>query len=456
MKVKRFEEGGSFTELGGSMDIVGGVVKGIYGVKQLREANREYDRAKAAAPSLDTPAQFYDNYKNAYDSELARIEMDAIQGNVATSVQALQGAGGRALVGGLGAAVATSQAAQNRMLNQERQARMVAGAQLAQAEESAIVRKEKRNQQEIAQAQAAAAAARQNIAGGITDVATGALAGGFKPFTEAAKKAGGFVIDSRDKFSQFMTEREIKKTRDAVGGFGLGETNENMQNFILNQNARIQDVAGSWDDYYSKKNMENMVSGLKKPMASVVENVDRQAMLQAQLVSDATKSAVAVSDQTSQYSGVGGAMAFSGQGYGILGGAAAAVGNTLGGAGGSFQGGSNAIDYNLQQIQATPYNPNGFIDPVSGQYIASPNAGAGMDFGIKSIPGTYKHGGMMTSGSFNHSSNPIDIVQDGVKVGEATGGEYILNPEQAARLKKESSYARKLFKQFEKNAKKNK
>lgn len=456
MKVKRFEKGGSFTELGGSMDIVGGVVKGIYGVKQLRDANREYDRAKAAAPSLDTPAQFYDNYRNAYDSELARIEMDAIQGNVATSVQALQGAGGRALVGGLGAAVATSQAAQNRMLNQERQARMVAGSQLAQAEESAIVRKEKRSQQEIAQAQAAAAAARQNIVGGITDVATGALAGGLKPFAEAAKKAGGFVIDSRDKFSQFMTDREIKKTRDAVGGFGLGETNENIQNFILNQNAHIQDVANSWNDYYSKKNMENMVSGLKKPIASVVENVDRQAMLQAQLVSDATKSAVAVSDQTSQYSGVGGAMAFNGQGYGILGGVAATVGNTLGGAGGSFQGGSNAIDYNLKQIQATPYNPNGFIDPVSGQYIAAPNAGAGMDFGIKSIPGTYKHGGMMTSGSFNHSSNPIDIVQDGVKVGEATGGEYILNPEQAARLKKESSYARKLFKQFEKNAKKNK
>ena len=40
MKLKRFEEGGSFTELGGSMDILGGAVKSIYGVKQLREANR--------------------------------------------------------------------------------------------------------------------------------------------------------------------------------------------------------------------------------------------------------------------------------------------------------------------------------------------------------------------------------------------------------------------------------
>ena len=99
---------------------------------------------------------------------------------------------------------------------------------------------------------------------------------------------------------------------------------------------------------------------------------------------------------------------------------------------------------------------NGFIDPVTGQFIAAPNAGAGFDTGIKSIPGTYKQGGMMTNGSFSHSSNPIDIVQNGVKVGEATGGEYILNPEQAAKIKKESSFARKLFKQFEKKAKSNK
>lgn len=454
MKVKRFEEGGSFTELGGSMDIVGGVVKGIYGVKQLRDANREYDRAKAAAPSLDTPAQFYDNYRNAYDSELARIEMDAIQGNVATSVQALQGAGGRALVGGLGAAVATSQSAQNKMLNQERQARMVAGSQLAQAESQSIARKEARSQQELQQAQAAAAAARQNIVGGITDVATGALAGGLTPFVAGAKKAGKFLADTPGKFSDFMTNREIKKTRKAIG---YGETNENMQNFILNQNQYIQDVAKSWQNHGLKDigTKGKYGDGFERPaMSSVLENVDRSAMMQAQLASEARASAVAVSDQTSQYSGVGGAMAFNGQGYGILGGTAAVVGNTLGGAGGSFQGGSNAIDYNLQQIQATPYNPNGFIDPVTGQFVSSPNNGAGADFGIKSIPGTYKQGGMMTKGNFSHESNPIDIVQDGVKVGEATGGEYILNPEQAAKVKKESSYARRLFKQFEKKAKK--
>jgi hypothetical protein len=48
------------------------------------------------------------------------------------------------------------------------------------------------------------------------------------------------------------------------------------------------------------------------------------------------------------------------------------------------------------------------------------------------------------------------LVQNGQKVGEATGGEYIVNPSQAKAIAKQSSYAKKLFKKFEKNAKKNK
>jgi len=60
-------------------------------------------------------------------------------------------------------------------------------------------------------------------------------------------------------------------------------------------------------------------------------------------------------------------------------------------------------------------------------------------------------GGKMTKGSFNHDTNPIDIVQKGVKVGEMTGGEVILNPKQQAKLSKESAYFRKLLKKFNKN-----
>ena len=87
----------------------------------VAKARAEFERARAAAPSLETPSQYYENYKNAYDSELARMQDDDDSSNLATSVQALQGAGGSALVGGLSQATAQSQAAQNQMLAQERQ-----------------------------------------------------------------------------------------------------------------------------------------------------------------------------------------------------------------------------------------------------------------------------------------------------------------------------------------------
>jgi hypothetical protein len=62
----------------------------------------------------------------------------------------------------------------------------------------------------------------------------------------------------------------------------------------------------------------------------------------------------------------------------------------------------------------------------------------------------FNDGGKMTKGAFNHKTNPIDIVQAGKKVGEMTGSEVILNPEQQKRLSKESAYFRSLLKKFNK------
>lgn len=47
-----------------------------------------------------------------------------------------------------------------------------------------------------------------------------------------------------------------------------------------------------------------------------------------------------------------------------------------------------------------------------------------------------KGGAFKTPGAYSHSKNPIDLVQNGKKIGEATGGEYIFNPKQAKNLKK--------------------
>jgi hypothetical protein len=62
---------------------------------------------------------------------------------------------------------------------------------------------------------------------------------------------------------------------------------------------------------------------------------------------------------------------------------------------------------------------------------------------IESVGGTpdYKEGGKIdkdggvTPGEFNHSSNPIDLVKDGKKIGEATGGELILPPDDVEEIR---------------------
>ena len=65
-----------------------------------------------------------------------------------------------------------------------------------------------------------------------------------------------------------------------------------------------------------------------------------------------------------------------------------------------------------------------------------------------------------TPGEFSHKSNPIDLVRNGAKIGEATGGELIFNPEQSGKLETLAAeggtelhkYLRGLFKKFNKKS----
>ncbi len=71
----------------------------------------------------------------------------------------------------------------------------------------------------------------------------------------------------------------------------------------------------------------------------------------------------------------------------------------------------------------------------------------------------FKAGGVQkTPGEFSHAKNPIDIMKDGAKIGEMTGGEYIFNPRQASTLQSLASkggsplhkYVRNLLNEFDK------
>jgi len=111
-----------------------------------------------------------------------------------------------------------------------------------------------------------------------------------------------------------------------------------------------------------------------------------------------------------------------------------------GGAGGSGLGGSGGGGFNLGQNMMGGFNnTGGYQFPTGG-------------FGSYNFGGGSGKNGMKTPGQFSHASNPINLMQNGAKVGEVTGGEYVVNPEQARKIAEQSKYARMLFRKFDKNA----
>jgi len=423
--IEKLAQMGSMAAGGGYAQAALGGAQTIYGLTQLPKAKAEFERAQAAAPSLDTPAQFYENYKNAYDSALAGMQNDAIQANLATSVQALQGAGGRALVGGLTQATNQSLSAQNQMLAQERQMRMAAGQQLAAAQERAIGRKEARSQQEIAYANQAYQAALGNIGSGLASAGEGLMygisAGGGLNIGKQGGKEQGYKVATKKEFNEAVDQ--------------VSENALNMEDTVLETvPEEVDNVV--FDDSYRKKYEADRLKKNAVPKAK------------GDIISKAKPELSTT--------------------YGMsLQGVAAPQSEPINSLSPKSAFGTPATPQ-LQPVFQQPNTqiPFQMLDPVGGSAIPLEYRN---DQAMKQLEALQKgynlvsqynkyfnNGGMMTNGAFNHNTNPIDLMQNGQKVGEATGGEYILNPTQAAAIAKQSSFARKLFKKFEKNAKKKK
>ena len=92
--------------------------------------------------------------------------------------------------------------------------------------------------------------------------------------------------------------------------------------------------------------------------------------------------------------------------------------------------------------------------------MASTVSAFGQSAANQALPGLIGEDGMKTPGEFSHDENPIDLVRNGEKIGEATGGEYIFNPDQSKKMRelaeKEKSplgkYVVSLLNRFDKKA----
>jgi hypothetical protein len=118
----------------------------------------------------------------------------------------------------------------------------------------------------------------------------------------------------------------------------------------------------------------------------------------------------------------------------------------------SYSGGLG--DFNLSPVGAfgSETGTGNFSQASLGDYSIPSTSGMGLSAAQRAqMPfmfGRFKKGGMTTPGEFSHETNPIDMMKDGAKIGEMTGGEAILNPEQQKKASKESPYFRKLMREF--------
>jgi hypothetical protein len=216
---KKYQVGGAVA--GAILQGAAGIGQTIYGIAANKKANKELERVRASAPSLDTPSEYFKAYKESYDQNIMERQMENVNRALSGGTQALGAAGGRALLGGIGALTEGAAQQQQSMADMQQQRQTAALSQLAGAQEATMGRKEGRYQQELGFAQAAKEAAVQNIAGGISAIG----GAGLSLATAGLKKAenGAKIEKTPGKFSHKENPIDIMKDGAKIGEMTGGE-----------------------------------------------------------------------------------------------------------------------------------------------------------------------------------------------------------------------------------------
>jgi hypothetical protein len=168
--VKKYIAGGMFL-----VPAAIGAGQAIYGASQANQAKKM--AAGLKTPSVSSPQEYAQMMKAAYDAELMNRQLDEINRSMATSVGALQQAGGRALVGGLPDVTRAANQATFEAGQFESQQRIGALGEMAGAQERQMGREMDLYNQQLGMAQAALNAGTQTAAAGIGQIGSAAMYG---------------------------------------------------------------------------------------------------------------------------------------------------------------------------------------------------------------------------------------------------------------------------------------
>lgn len=152
-----------------------GIGQAAFGASQQRRGRQ----ALAAAYEAPTgkPSEYAELLKQARASDLAQRRIDEINRSMASSTAALQQAGSRGVIGGIGAVTEAGSRAKTGVLSQQQSEIMRALQANISGAENERSRQIGRQNQERAMAQRAIEAGVQNIAGGLGDIGSAAITG---------------------------------------------------------------------------------------------------------------------------------------------------------------------------------------------------------------------------------------------------------------------------------------
>ena len=226
-----------------------GLGKAGYGVYQQQRGRQALDAAYEAPTGK--PSEYAEMLKQAKQSEQAQRRLDEINRSMASSTAALQQAGSRGVIGGIGAVTEAGSRAKTGVLTAQQQEIMRALQLSAQGSENERSRQLLREDRERRQAQAAISAGVQNVAGGIGDIA-GSLATGID--VRSGNKTTGTSTDTDTTASPFAFAQEGKAAKNAAGIPG-GPTTPMMSE---------ADITKAYEDIYSRYQQVFKKGGVQK------------------------------------------------------------------------------------------------------------------------------------------------------------------------------------------------
>jgi hypothetical protein len=198
-----------------------GIGKAAFGASQSARGRKAL--ANAYEAPTGKPSEYAELLKQARASDLAQRRVDEINRSMASSTAALQQAGSRGVIGGIGAVTEAGSRAKTGVLSQQQAEIMRALERGTVGAEYERRRQVDRQTQEREVAQRAIEAGVQNIAGGLGDIGSAAITGveAYTAAQEASKPADSINIYNGMLTEEEQTEKERKMERERTAEKGM-------------------------------------------------------------------------------------------------------------------------------------------------------------------------------------------------------------------------------------------